>query len=170
MLEPGRQPLGLALVLLLCAAVSHLTAQSRAFDTKELSEYRLTPQVFQHFAAASERIAAISAEDEELKARPLFTKEVAVLGDAPEMARELESRLSGHRGLAEALRSAGISAREYTTFALTLFGARLAHGFMSTGALRSIPKGVATHNVEFVATHHEAVSKVLQVLGVEAPS
>jgi hypothetical protein len=144
-------------------------AQSRAFDARELAEYRLTVEVFERFVAASDRIAVVSREDQHLVDRPLFTRDVSVLGDAPVVAHELELRLSQHDGLAGALRTEGMTAREYTTFALTLFGARLAYGFMASGALRFVPKGVPTDNVHFVETHLAAVTKVLQVLGVEEP-
>jgi hypothetical protein len=160
----------LTLALLWTTTVgAHATAQPRPFETKELAEYRLTIPVFERFVDASERIAAVTRGDQGFVEHPLFTREVSVLGDATVMARELEARLSNHSALAEALRAAGLSAREYTTFALTLFGARLAHGFMSSGALRSVPKGVATDNVQFVAAHLSAVTRVLQVLGVEEP-
>jgi hypothetical protein len=164
-------PFDLTLAVLMTMPVcAHATAQPRAFDAKELAEYRLTLPVFERFVAASDRIAAVTRGDQRLIEHPLFTRDVTVLGDAPSMARELESRLSDHPDLSEALRAARISAREYTTFALTLFGARLAHGFMSSGVLHSIPKGVATDNVQFVAAHLSAVTKVLQVLGVEEPA
>jgi hypothetical protein len=163
-------PFDLTLAVLMTIPVcAHATSQPRAFDAKELAEYRLTLPVFERFVDASDQIAAVTRGDQRFVEQPLFTREVSVLGDATVMARELETRLSNDSALAEALRAAGLSAREYTTFALTLFGARLAHGFMSSGALRSVPKGVATDNVQFVAEHISAVIKVLQVLGVEEP-
>ena len=115
---------------------AHATSQPRAFDAKDLAEYPLTLPVFERFVDASDRIAVITRGDQRFVEHPLFTREVSVLGDATVMARELETRLSNHSALAEALRAAGLSARGYTRFALTLFGARLAHGFMSSGALR----------------------------------
>ena len=164
-------PFDLTLAVLMTIPVcAHATSQPRAFDAKELAEYRLTLPVFERFVDASDRIAAVTRGDQRFVEHPLFTREVSVLGDATVMARELETRLSNHSALAEALRAAGLSAREFTTFALTLFGARLAHGFMSSGALRSVPKGVATDNVQFVAAHLAAVTKVLQVLRVEEPA
>lgn len=167
--EPGLV-ITLSVVAIALSAVTQVAAQSRAFDAKELAEYRLTVEVFERFVVASDGIAIVSREDQRLSDQPLFTREVSVLGDAPVMARDLEARLSGHDGLARALSAARITAREYATFALTLFGARLAHGFLSSGALRSIPKGVASDNVQFVETHLAAVTKVLQVLGVEEPA
>lgn len=160
----------LSVLAVTLSAGTYQPAQSGAFDAKELAEYRLTTATFERFVAASEQVAIVSRQDRTLSEYPLFTRDVSVLGEATVVAGQLQARLSGHAALANALSVTGITAREYTKFALTLFGARLAHGFLSTGALRSVPKGVATDNVEFVKEHLEAVIRVLQVLGVEEPT
>jgi hypothetical protein len=159
----------LSVVAVTLSAGTYQPAQSGAFEARELAEYRLTAATFERFVAASEQIAIISRQDRTLSEQPLFTRDVSVLGEATAVAGQLETRLSGHAALANALSVTGITAREYTKFALTLFGARLAHGFLSTGALRSVPKGVATDNVEFVKGHLEEVIRVLHALGVEEP-
>jgi hypothetical protein len=146
-----------------------LTAFQADFTVKELADYRLTVPVFRKFEQASGLIATATHADAKLAENPLFTREVSVLGDAPVVAAELEARLQRDASLAGALRASNISAREYAKFALALFGARLAHGFMKSGALRVIPAGVATENVAFVEAHEAKVAVVLQLLGVEAP-
>ena len=98
---------------------------------------------------------------------PLFTREVLVLGDAATIANELASRLDAHPRLAAALRQARITSRDYTKFAVALFAARLAHGFVTAGVLRRVPPGVAADNVAFVAAHDAEISGVLQALGLE---
>lgn len=90
-----------------------------------------------------------------------------MLGDAPEMAALLAARLTGEPSFAAALRASHIGPREYTKFAIALFAARLAHGFVRSGAMRVIPAGVATDNVAFVETHEEEVAVVLRMMGVE---
>ena len=139
------------------------------FTVEELAQYRLSLPVFEQFERASTLIAAVARDDPGLTARPLFTREVLLDGDAPIVAAELAARLHAEPRLAAALREAGISAPDYARFALALFAARLAHGFVSSGAMRRVPAGVAADNVAFVEAHHAEISAVLKVLGVEEP-
>lgn len=98
---------------------------------------------------------------------PLFSRDVSVSGDAVEMAITLHRRLDQDPTLAAALFAADISAHEYATFALALFGARLAHGFLESGAMRRVPPGVAADNVAFVKEHLPAIRAALAQLGLE---
>jgi hypothetical protein len=143
------------------------SAPQSTFNIKELAEYRLTVPVFKQFAHASRLLGAATREDARLAADPLFTRDVAVLDDAVAAADRVEARLKFEPRYAAALRVAGISAREYTRFALALFAARMAHGFLKSGAIRGVAKGVASDNVAFVAEHEREVSATLHALGVE---
>lgn len=138
-----------------------------ALDVKELAEYRLTTPVFTQFNEASRIMAVAMRNDSALASNPLFTRSILVLGDAPTVAAALEARLQNHPLLADALRTAQITPREYTKFALALFAARLAHGFVSAGVLRRVPAGVAAANVQFVDAHQPEIAAVLKDLGIE---
>jgi hypothetical protein len=140
------------------------------FTVKELAEYQLTTSVFGRFEKASRAIAAIIRSDAAFANSPLFTRDVLVLGDAAIIANELATRLHDHPRLAAALREARMTAREYAKFAVSLFAARLAHGFVAAGVLRKVPPGVATANVAFVTRHQDEIAGVLQDLGVEGAS
>ena len=143
-------------------------AGQHPFDVKELAAYRLTDPVFQQFEEASRLIADATRNDLAFVKSPLFTRENSLSGDAPKVAAELEARLQSHPALAHALTIAKITPREYTTFALALLGARLAHGFIDAGLLRNVPPGVAADNVQFVAEHHVEIAAVLKKLGIES--
>ena len=155
-------------VLLVCLSASSAPVQF-TFTVEELAQYRLSLPVFEQFERASTLIAAATRKDPELAARPLFTREVLLDGDAPIVAAELATRLHREPRFAAALREAGISAPDYARFALSLVAARLAHGFVSSGAMRRVPAGVPADNVAFVDAHHAEVSAVLKVLGIEDP-
>jgi hypothetical protein len=135
-------------------------------DVYELADYRLTTEVFERFVQATERIADITRDDSAFTYAPLFTKDVALSGDAVAEAAGLVARLENHTGLAAALAAANLTAREYTKFALTLIVARLAHGFLTSGVLLRVPSGAPTINVEFVKTHESNVTAVLATLGI----
>jgi len=155
----------LALLVSLALTAGH--GGQAPLTVKDLADYRLTMPVFKRFTRASEGIAHAMKADPRLAADPPFTRDVTVLGDANDMAPALERRLSVDPALSAALASARISPREYTTFALALIGARLAHGFVKSGAMRFVPKGVASDNVTFIAAHERDVDAVLRMLGVE---
>ena len=135
-------------------------------DVYELADYRLTTDVFEHFVQASSRVADVTRDDASFTYAPLFTKDVALAGDAVAAVAGLVARLEHHPALAASLDGANITPREYAKFAITLIAARLAHGFLASGVLPRVPAGAPTINVEFVKTHEAAVTAVLASLGV----
>ena len=137
------------------------------FTVEELAQYRLREPVFQRFGHASRLIAAAISRDPALRANPLFTREVAVLDDAPAAAAALAARLQREPAFAAALEAAHLSAPDYTRFALALFAARMAHGFLASGALRLVPAGVASDNVAFVEAHQAEIAALLELFGLE---
>jgi hypothetical protein len=139
------------------------------YTTREIASYRLTAPVFQRFERASRLVAAAIDRDPQLAADPPFTRDNAVLDDVGVAATTLDGRLRKEPALAAALDKSGVGAREYTTFALALIAARLAYGFIQSGAMRFVPEGVTKENVAFVETHRDAVMAVLRTLGVEEP-
>ena len=157
----------MAVFLTLVAAIGILGQTQAQLTVRDLAGYRLTAPVLERFDRASGLIAAATRDDPRAAANPLFTREVLVTGDVAEVAPALEARLANEPALAGALATAKISARDYTTFALALFAARLAHGFVKSGAMRFVPPGVAADNVAFVETHEAKIAALLQMLGVE---
>ena len=135
-------------------------------DVYELADYRLTTEMFERFVQATKGIADVTRNDAAFTYAPLFTKDVALSGDAVAEAAGLVARLENHTGLAAALAAANLTAREYTKFALTLIVAHLAHGFLTTGVLPRVPSGAPTINVEFVKAHDSEVTAVLATLGI----
>jgi hypothetical protein len=156
-------------LILAIAVAGWYSAPVRAqapIDVYDLADYRLTPEVFKQFAEASREIGEITRRDSAFTYAPLFTKEVVLSGDAPEMAAGLMSRLENHAGLTAALQMAKLTSREYSKFAITLVAAHMAHGFIKAGVLQRVPDGAPTHNVEFVGTHQPEVTAVLADLGM----
>jgi prepilin-type processing-associated H-X9-DG protein len=137
------------------------------FTVDELAQYRLTPAVFTPFEIASRSIAAVTRTDPALERDPLFTHEIMLSDDARAAASALETRLLAHPVIVRALADAKLTAREYTKFALALFAARLAHGFVKAGVLRRVPEGPAAANVAFVDAHVEEITVLLAGLGID---
>ncbi len=147
------------------AARSPVEAQA-PIDVYELADYRLTAEVFERFVEASSRIAEITRDDSSFTYAPLFTKELALSGDAVSEVAGLMARLQNHTALAGALETAKLTPREYAKFAVTLIVAHLAQGFLASGVLPRVPAGAPTINVEFVKTHDADVTATLATLGI----
>ncbi len=153
---------------LACVCLSARTnVDAQAFEPRELSEYRLTEPVFKRFAHATRLLATAMRRDPRFTREPLITREISVEGDAVEMATALRARLDGDATLSTALFAADISSREYSAFAIALFAARLASGFVKSGAMRRVPAGVATDNVAFITTHEKEVAALMKQLSLE---
>jgi hypothetical protein len=157
-------PATLLLLIALRAGSAAGVQPTTAFDLKELATYRLTVPVLEQFERATRLLGGVTRGDPGFAAKPLFNRDISLSGDAPVVAAALEARLRSDARLAHALDTAGLTAREYTKFALALFAAHLAHGFVKSGVLRAVPAGVATDNVTFIANHAEQVAHVLAVL------
>ena len=152
------------LVTVATLALGTSVRAQRAFTAAELANYRLTTATFTRFAHATRLIGAVIRKDPRYTADPLITTDIAVAGDAAQMAGLLQQRLELDPALDAALFAADISAREYTTFTIALLAARLAHGFVESGALRRVPPGVATDNVSFVAARAKEVGELVKLL------
>jgi hypothetical protein len=149
--------------------LAFLLLSQDSFNIKELAEYRLTTPVFKQFVLASRLIVTAMHEEPRLGNDPLFTRDISVLDDAVTAAGRLEARLKFEPRYTSALRVASVSPHEYSKFALALFAARLAHGFLKSGAMRSVAEGAAAENVAFVTEHEQDVADILRALGVEGP-
>ena len=156
----------LVLVALIVRASTGLAAQQAPIDIYDLADYRLTTPVFEQFVQASGRVAEITRHDEAFRYAPLFTKDVALSGDAAAMAQGLAARLENHPALAAALADAKITPREYAKFAIALVGAHLAYEFVKAGVIQKVPPGAPALNVDFVKAHEAEVIAVLADLGV----
>jgi hypothetical protein len=154
----------LAIALAILATVP--SAQT-GFGVTEIADYRLRADVFAQFDRASRLIASVTRADPRFEREPLFTEEVLLSGDVLPMAIALEARLRNDPALADALRTARLAPQEYTKFTLALVAARLAHGFVKSGAIRAVPEGVHADNVAFVDAHLVEVEAVLRELGVD---
>lgn len=79
-------------------------------------------------------------------------------GDASlsDMARRIERSPVVSR----AVRSAGLTPREFAVAHAAFFQASMAHGFQKAGALKQLPKEVSPENVRFVAQHEAEINAI----------
>jgi hypothetical protein len=149
------------------AILPAVAAAQQPFVQKDLAAYRLTEPVYLRFAHAARLLTAASRKDPRLEKAPLFTKQIAVSGDILEMAALLNARLEEEPAFRSALFAAEIDAHEFTTFALALFAARLALGFVKAGLIYVMPDGVPGGNVAFAEAHRVEIGALFAEIGVE---
>ncbi|MCA1585628.1 MAG: hypothetical protein LC791_12970, partial [Acidobacteria bacterium] len=67
---------------------------------------------------------------------------------------EMAARIDKHPGFSKALKSAGLSAREYVTFMAAFLQASMAHGFQKAGTIKELPKDINPANIKFIEAHY----------------
>jgi hypothetical protein len=78
-------------------------------------------------------------------------------GDASSLA-EMERKIGAMPHMDDAFAKAGISAREYAKFNLTILQAGFLAGMKKAGQLRQLPPGVSMENVQFVVDHEKEIA------------
>lgn len=75
---------------------------------------------------------------------------------------QMAAQFAKFKPMADALRRAGMTPREYAVFSLAMFQA---HGFAQlkkSGMVKEIPKGVNVENIKFVETHFTELNALME--------
>lgn len=148
------------------AKANQAATQARSKDPKR-----------QKLAKQMAELAALEAKDDPTEAEQ---ERMAVLEDEIERFEDDDAPVLGLNGaatisdyaryvdanpaLAAAVRSVGLSSREYATAMLALVEASIAHEFMKLQKTKQAPPGISPHNLEFVRTNEKQIA----ALGVVA--
>ncbi len=97
-------------------------------------------------AAESERIEKIVTEMDGIRSS------MNIMGNDKSLS-EIEAAAAKEPLVANALKSAGISARDYAKFMGAFFQSAVIQGMQKSGALKQIPKDVNPENLKFVDEH-----------------
>ena len=156
-------------------------------DIAELSAYRLTTATLQRVSTAMQTFAKALDSDPKYRGFIAAQKELKTLQekDAPTPAEErriealeqqleqmsndldagdaqtlseMERKIAAVPHMSEALAAAGLSAREYAKFTLTMIQAGFVAGMKKAGQLRQPPPGVSMENVQFVIDHEKEIA------------
>lgn len=106
--------------------------------------------------ADERRIEQLEAEIAEIEER---TDGVLDMGETQSIA-EAALRLDAHPEFAAAVKSAGLSTREFATLQMALFQAMFARGFLKAGTITEVPKDVNPENVKFLQDHEAEIQKM----------
>ncbi|MCA1562867.1 MAG: hypothetical protein LC753_19860 [Acidobacteria bacterium] len=105
--------------------------------------------------ADDRRIEELEMEKEKLRAENPFN-----LGSANSLS-EMEAQIQKITPMENALRTAGLTAREYSKFMLAMLQAGMAAGMKKSGLIKELPKDFPVENVKFMEDH-EAELTALQ--------
>jgi len=171
-------------------------------DVGEITSYKLTLPVLKQVVTATRNLITAMPSDPRFQRVQKLKAEMETLGKKEEptdaeMQRmqklneeidqisESANILGGNKSLAEidaaankdplvsaALKSAGISAREFAKFFGAFMQASMLHGFQKAGTIKELPKEANLDNIKFVEQHSkeiEAFMKEMQELGKKTP-
>jgi len=150
----------LAALFVTNAALAHAQTDP---ETKAIQSYRLTEPVLQKITAANR--AWVAALKNDVAAQKQLEADGDKSDDTQSLA-DMEKKLVKMPHMADALRSAGLSAHEYATFEMCAFQASLVAGSEKSGQkVTNLPAGMQPANVQFVKDHEkqiEAMNAALQ--------
>ncbi|HXE79708.1 MAG TPA: hypothetical protein VNK41_03085 [Vicinamibacterales bacterium] len=124
---------------------------------------------FQSLQRAREELSALeskedlTADDEERIAEledEIDNAEGSAVPDIGEhqSLSDMEAAIEAQPRLAAAIRSAGLTPREFTKIQLSLFQAMFAYNFLKSGTLKALPAEVPKENVDFVRQHEQELT------------
>lgn len=182
----------ITLTVLACIAPATLAqASSESADEKEIAAYRLTTgsltkiKKAMRLAAEAEakspkmqvQIKLQSAVDSLRKKDELSEAEQARLDKleqqlakaeeeddflADESLSQMAKKISEYKPIADALRQAGMTPREFAVWTMAYAEAAMAVGLKQAGMTKDIPKDVNLTNVKFVEDHMEEIKAMQQ--------
>jgi hypothetical protein len=158
-----------------------------AADMAELAAYRLNTATLQKVTAVMQHFVAALETDPKYQPFVAAQKELAALDRKPSRTASDERRMDAlaeqleqmppemvpadaatltdmERGIAamphmaEALAKAGLTAREYAKFNLTMLQAGMLAGMKKAGQLRQLPPGASMENVQFMIDHEREIA------------
>jgi hypothetical protein len=106
--------------------------------------------------ADERRIEQLEAEIAEIEEN---TDGVLDLGEGQSIS-EMARRIDAHPQYAAAVKSAGLTTREFATLQMALFQAMFAHGFLKAGTIKTVPKDVNPENVKFLQEHEAEIQQM----------
>jgi hypothetical protein len=182
-----RTALGLCTALLIAVPAFAQMPRPNDPDAKELAAYLLTVPALNKVLQATKNLAEAARNDPRFKKQAALKAEIKKLEQKEEPTEADEARLEQLRAelekmeqsifpkgnnqtlsemaaamekepaFAQALASAGITAREYAKFLFAYLSAGMVAGMMEQGVIKEVPKELATsinlENIKFVQAH-----------------
>jgi hypothetical protein len=153
-----------AIFLLLPLAQAQSATAERTSDEKALAEYRLSIAAIQKLLAATRAMAKVS-EDPTVRAAAAklsASDDANDGGDGYQSLNDMARKVDAFPPIASAIRSAGLTSREYMLITMSYMQAAMAAGMKKQGLIKELPKGTPAENVAFIEkndTELQAIQK-----------
>jgi hypothetical protein len=111
--------------------------------------------------------AAEKKRREELRAKfDAEAAEAARRGDdqEPKTLSDMARRIEREPDLANAIRTAGLTTREYSMLTLSFFNAMFAHGMKKAGTIKELPADILPENIAFIQSNEAELNQILAQL------
>jgi len=156
MMNRALTAVSLLAVLTGTASAQKSKAQDDA-DLKEIHSYTLTMPVLQKMAAAARAAATAIQNDPRYRDDEAREKAMDASGesDANATLSDMERTIAKIPHMSEALKSVGLSPREYAKFSMCAFEAGMVAGMQKNGVAIKLPEGVQPANVQFMKDHEK---------------
>jgi hypothetical protein len=138
-----------AFLTILPAAGAQTAAAERTSDEQALAQYRLSMPAIHKLLAATRAMARVIEDPATKEAAAKFSKSRDAADGyrgLDDIARDIEK----FPPMAAAIRSAGITPREYMLVTMSYMQAGMAAAFKKQGLLKELPKGTPAENVAFL--------------------
>jgi multidrug efflux pump subunit AcrB len=148
------------------ATLAYAQAQSR--DPKVQARRQREKELTALEAKSEARLtAAEQKRREELRAKlEAEDAEAERRGDdeEPKTLSDMARRIEREPDLANAIRSAGLTTREYSLVTLSFFNAMFAHGMKKAGTIKEIPADILPENIAFIQSNEAELNSLFAQL------
>jgi hypothetical protein len=128
-------------------------------EKAELRQYRLTMPKIRQMAAATLAFAKEVETDPALQQKLKSNTE-----PEPRTLIDFVQRIDKEPKLSAAIKSAGLSSREYATVMLCYYPAMMAYGAKKSGAIKEVPKDILAENVALIEANEAELTRLNQEL------
>ena len=150
------------------AAATLAYAQAQSRDPRVQARRNREKELTALEAKSAARLTAAEQKRlEELRAKlEAENAEAARNGEdqEPKTLSDMARRIEREPDLANAIRSAGLTTREYSMLTLAFFNAMFAHGMKKAGTIKEMPADILPENIAFIQANEAELNQVLAQL------
>jgi hypothetical protein len=150
------------------AAATLAYAQAQSRDPRVQARRQREKELTALEAKSAARLTdAEQKRREELRAKlEAEDAEAARRGDdvEPKTLSDMARRIEGEPDLANAIRTAGLTTREYSLLTLSFFNAMFAHGMKKAGTIKELPADILPENIAFIQSNEAELNQIFTQL------
>jgi len=124
-------------------------------DSREYRNYRLTLESVNKFVAASKALVKLSHDNPELEKQMEAQSDARTIDEAVKTTEK-------YPAVTAAIKSAGLTTRDFVVMTGTLMGAQMAVGMKKQGQIKQYPPSVSPENAAFVEQNWDKLNAMMR--------